>query len=92
MSAVGAGPVAVHGRDPNERRVAHGGSGKITQRIVVRALPLHAAESEALGSEAVLERVGPRAPGAAQLLVLVEVEPHGYIGGIKLEGGQDGTR
>ena len=88
MRPIGGGPIAVHGRDPNERRVAHGRSGEVTQRIVVRALPLHAAESEALGGEAVLERVGPRAPGAAQLLVLVEVEPHGYIGGIKLEGGQ----
>ena len=68
--------------------MAHGRSGEVTQRIVVRALPLHPAESKALGGEAVLERVGPRAPGAAQLLVLVEVEPQGYIGGIELEGGQ----
>ena len=88
MAAVGGRPIAVDRRDPNERRVAHGRGGEVTQRIVVGPFPLHAAESEALGGQAALEAVGPGAPGAAQLLVLVEVEPHGRIGGIELEGGQ----
>ena len=53
----------------------HGRSGEVAQRVVIRPLPLHAPESEPLGGEAALEPVGLRAPGAAQLLVLLEVEP-----------------
>ena len=84
MAAVGGRPIAVHGHDPNDRRMAHGRRGKVTERIVVRPFPLHPAEAEALGGEAACEAVGPRAPGTAQLLVLVELEPHGHIGGCLL--------
>lgn len=87
MATVGGVAIAVHGRDPNERRVAHGRSGEVTQRVVVRPFPLHPAEAEALGGQAAFEAIGSRAPGAAQLLVLVEVEPHRYIRLVELEGG-----
>ena len=83
--AVGGFPVAVDGRDPNERRMTHRRSRQVAQRIVIRPFPLHAAESEALGGQPAFEAVGPRAPGAAQLLVLLEVEPDVRISGIELE-------
>ena len=52
MAGVGGGPVAVHGRDPHDGRVAHGRRGQVAQRVVVGALALHSTEAEALGREA----------------------------------------
>ena len=74
MAPVRGVAVSVHGRDPDDRRVTHRRRGEVPQRVVVRALPLHAAEAEALGGEAALEAVGAGAPRAAELLVLVEIE------------------
>ena len=81
MAAVRRRPVAVHGRDPNDRRVAHRRGGEVEERVAVGPLPLDPAEAEALGRQAAVEAVGPRAPGAAELLVLVEVEPDGAAAG-----------
>ena len=72
MAPVRGGAASVHGRDPDDRRVTDNRRGEVPQRIVVRALPLHA--TEALGGEAALEAVGAGAPRAAELLVLVEIE------------------
>src|SRR5664279_4759167 len=88
MATVRRLPVAVHGRDPDDGRVAHRRNGEIEERVVVCPLPLHAAEAEALRREAACETVGRRAPAAAQLLVLVEVEPDGDVVGIELERSQ----
>jgi len=52
VAAVSGHAIAVNGGDPNERREAHGRNGKVTQGIVIRPFPLHAAESEALGRQA----------------------------------------
>jgi sirohydrochlorin ferrochelatase len=52
------------------------------------ALPLHAAEAEALGGEAALETVGAGAPRAAELLVLVEIERDRGVGKLEVEGCQ----
>ena len=49
LPAVGGLAVPVHRGDPDDGRMAHRGRAEVEQRIVVRALPLHAAESEALG-------------------------------------------
>ena len=65
--------------------MAHGRRGDVTQRVVVRPFLLHAAESEAFRRESAFEAVGLRAPSAAELLVLVEVERHGHIVGIELQ-------
>ena len=43
---VGRRAVAVDGGDPDQRRMPHRGRRQIEQRVVVRTLPLHAAESE----------------------------------------------
>ena len=52
VPAVGSRAVAVDGRDPDQRRMAHRGRREIAQRVVVGALPQHAAEAEALGRHA----------------------------------------
>ena len=65
--------------------MTHGRGGKVTQCIVIRTLSLHPAESEALGRQAAVEAVGPRAPRSAQLLVLLDIEPDVCISGIELE-------
>ena len=67
MAVVGGLPVAIHGRDPDEWRVAHGRCGEVPERVVVGPLPLHAAEAEALGGQAPGQPVGARAPGPATL-------------------------
>ncbi len=52
MVAVRGSAIAVGGCDPDERRVAHRRRGEVEERIVVRALALHATEAEALGGQA----------------------------------------
>src|ERR1019366_4915288 len=68
VAAVGGRSIAVDGRDPNERRVAHRRRGEISKRVAVGPFALYSSESEALGGQAAPELVGFRAPGAAQLL------------------------
>ena len=48
MPAVGGLAVAVDRGDPDDGRMAHRGRAEVEERIVVRPLPLHAAEPEAL--------------------------------------------
>src|SRR6185503_161658 len=75
VAAVRGRAVTVDRRDPEHRRVAHRRRREVAQRVVVRALALHAAEAEALGGEAARESVALPRPRAAQRPVLVRVEP-----------------
>ncbi len=68
--------------------MAHRRRREVAQRVVVGALALDAAEAEALRGQAPREAVRARAPGSAQLAVLVEVESEGLVGPVELEGGE----
>ena len=80
--------VAVDRRDPNERRVTHRGDGEVVQRIVIGPLALDGGEAESLGGKTTIEAVGPGAPDATEILMLVEIEAERRIGRAQLQGGE----
>ena len=86
MPPVGGLAVAVDRGDPDDGRVAHRRRAEVEERIVVRPLPLHAAEPESLRRQAACETVGGRAPVPAEALVLLELEPQRSVGRVQLEG------
>ena len=94
VPGVGGGAVAVDGGDAHERRMPHRGRREVEQRVVVGALPLHAAEAEALGGQAARRAASlgrRRARGRARGTRRAS-KPSGALGGVEVEREQAGRR